>query len=506
MDVLLRVGLTEETAANLLKNEERTAVVMDVLRIAGVVEAGCDRALGNLLVNLATKLNSATDRFREELARYVAEGKIKSNLQLQAALDYLKSVSPGASLNVAAFEEACGVGVDVGPEEVRSTVAALIDRHRQEMLAERYRFNMGKILFALKEGRMKWADGKEVKEEVDRQVLELLGPKTAADEEAAEKAKGKKGKKAAATAAPTAAVAAPAAAAAAADEQAESKRAGKGFEGRILTSAINSERLLEEHARINKGRIITRFPPEPNGFLHIGHAKSLYLNFCGAFKRVGKEGDTIFRYDDTNPEAESQEYIDSIRDYVHWLGWRPCRTTFSSDYFEELYGLAVELIRRDKAFVCHQSKAEMEKSREIARSKSGTRPAPAPSARTRPRADSHQRHAAPRRRARLPPRAGNPNSPWRDRPVEESLRLFEDMRKGKFAEGEAVLRMKIDMTSPNPCMWDPVAYRIKYCPHPHVGDKWCVSTLTAAAAAATTAATACQLPAPLPPQVHLPLL
>jgi glutaminyl-tRNA synthetase len=165
------------------------------------------------------------------------------------------------------------------------------------------------------------------------------------------------------------------------------------------------------------------------------------LNFDGAFRALGlsEPGDTIFRYDDTNPEAESQEYIDSQADNVAWLGWKPSKVTHSSDYFEELYNLAVELIKRGKAFVCHQTKADMEVSRDIARS-----------------------------------RKGDPNSPWRDRSVEENLAEFDAMRRGMYAEGEATLRMKIDMHHVNPCMWDPVAYRIKYVPHPHAGDAWCI--------------------------------
>lgn len=127
------------------------------------------------------------------------------------------------------------------------------------------------------------------------------------------------------------------------------------------------------------------------------------------------------------------------------MGWKPCRVTFTSDYFDELYDLAVQLIRKGKAYVCHQTKADIEASREISRAKIAD-----------------------------PTVAGNPNSPWRDRPVEENLQAFEDMRKGKYAANEVTLRLKMDMLSANPNMWDQVAYRIKYVPHPHAGDKWCI--------------------------------
>jgi glutaminyl-tRNA synthetase len=124
---------------------------------------------------------------------------------------------------------------------------------------------------------------------------------------------------------------------------------------------------------------------------------------------------------------------------VHWMGWRPTRVTYTSDYFDQLHALAVELIKRGKAFVCHQTKADMEKSKD------------------------HARH-----------KTGNPNSPWRDRSVEENLFEFENMRLGLYEKGAATLRMKIDMNDPRPCMWDPVAYRIKYHHHPRTGDKWCI--------------------------------
>lgn len=157
--------------------------------------------------------------------------------------------------------------------------------------------------------------------------------------------------------------------------------------------------------------------------------KAMNFNF-GLAKKTG--GACIMRFDDTNPEAEKGEYIDNILENVFWLGHKPSQITYSSEYFQQLYDLAVQLIKKGKAYVCHQTGAEIKESRE---KKVG--------------------------------------SPFRNRPMEESLKLFEDMRKGKFEEGKATLRMKGDLNSPNPQMnGDIVAYRIKYAPHPHVGDKW----------------------------------
>lgn len=200
--------------------------------------------------------------------------------------------------------------------------------------------------------------------------------------------------------------------------------------GRDLKATQNSEELLKKHRAATGGRIVTRFPPEPNGYLHIGHAKAMRFNFTVAAENGGY---TYLRYDDTNPVKENQEFIDNIRNCVDWLGYKPHDVTFASDYFEELYQLACELIRRGKAYVDHLSKLEINEHRQ----------------------------------KKL-------NSPYRDRSVEENLKLFEGMRQGRYAENECCLRMKIDMTHENPNMRDPVAYRIRYVPHPHAGDKWCI--------------------------------
>ncbi len=164
---------------------------------------------------------------------------------------------------------------------------------------------------------------------------------------------------------------------------------GDKLAARELASAINTPELLKEHNEINGGKVRTRFPPEPNGYLHVGHCKSMCMNFELAFEKLGVDAanrETIFRYDDTNPEAECDEYIESLREDVAWLGWKPIRTTFTSDYFDQLYELAIKLIKNGLAYVCHQTKADIEACREIAKAKVAD-----------------------------PTHPGNPNSPWRDR-------------------------------------------------------------------------------------------
>jgi len=195
------------------------------------------------------------------------------------------------------------------------------------------------------------------------------------------------------------------------------------------------EEIVEADLKSGKHRsILTRFPPEPNGYLHIGHAKSICLNFGLALKYGGE---TNLRFDDTNPSTEETEYVDSIKEDVQWLGFRWARECYASDYFEQLYGFAVTLIEKGFAYVDDSS------SETIAEQK------------------------------------GTPTTPGRrnvfaERTVEENLQLFADMRAGKYKDGEKVLRAKIDMASPNMHMRDPVIYRIKHAHHHRTGDTWCI--------------------------------
>ena len=197
------------------------------------------------------------------------------------------------------------------------------------------------------------------------------------------------------------------------------------------------EQIIEEDNRTGKhgGRVHTRFPPEPNGYLHIGHAKSICLNFGLAQKYHGL---CNLRFDDTNPCKEEVEYVESIMDDVHWLGfdWGD-RLYYASDYFEQLYAWAVQLIKAGQAYVCDLTADEMRAHR-------GTLTEP-----------GH-------------------NSPYRDRSVAENLDLFERMRAGEFPDGSRTLRAKIDMAHPNLNMRDPVLYRILHASHHRTGDKWCI--------------------------------
>ncbi len=195
--------------------------------------------------------------------------------------------------------------------------------------------------------------------------------------------------------------------------------------------------IIDEDMRTGKyaGRVHTRFPPEPNGYLHIGHAKSIWINYGTAEKYGGKFN---LRFDDTNPTKEEQEYIDSITHDVKWLGadWED-RLFFASDYFQQLYDWAIQLIKAGKAYVDDLSADEIREYR-------GTLTEP------------------------------GKNSPYRDRSIEENLDLFQRMKDGEFPDGSRVLRAKIDMASPNVNLRDPIMYRILHAEHPRTGDAWCI--------------------------------
>ena len=195
--------------------------------------------------------------------------------------------------------------------------------------------------------------------------------------------------------------------------------------------------IIVEDLKTNKwgGRVVTRFPPEPNGYLHIGHAKSICLNFGIAAEFAGR---CHLRFDDTNPTKEEEEYVEAIKEDVRWLGWDwKKHLYFASDYFDQMHECAVELIKKGKAYVCDLSADEVRDHR-------GTL--------TRPGRDS----------------------PYRNRSIEESLDLFERMRAGEFPDGSRTLRAKVDMAHPNLNMRDPVMYRILHATHHRTGDKWCI--------------------------------
>ena len=202
-------------------------------------------------------------------------------------------------------------------------------------------------------------------------------------------------------------------------------KVGENYKTERYVMTPNTMKHMENHLKVTGGQVRTRFPPEPNGILHIGHAKAINFNF--GYARVNN-GVCYLRYDDTNPEKEEEKFFTAIKDMVEWLGYSPWKATHASDNFHELFDIAVKLIKEDLAYVCHMTADELKGIE-------------------------------------------SPDSPWRNRPIEESLALFRDMKNGKIAEGAASLRMKHVMEDGKK---DPVAYRIKYTPHHRTGDEWCI--------------------------------
>lgn len=478
-EYLVSCGVDSKAAATAVQSDKTYDQLCDALSAAKISpEPNCGhfssdspegRCAAALVYSATVKLNDkksgAKKGLREEaralLFAAIGDGRISGNVNLEAGLawlveNYSSSNVPDSKatgvdgqyggIDVAEFEKQAGVGVVVRDQDVLAAIDAVIEENRGDILERRYRFNSGVIFRSVKD-QLKFADGKFIRESIERKLFALLGPKTEAD--AAKPVKSKKGKPSASGPcqkssqsdknilvgtdnADTGIVEQSFSADGMALDDVEDPFAGipTSFTARDLKSAENPPELIERQKAATGGKIVCRFPPEPNGYLHVGHAKAMFLDF-GFAKKMN--GETILRFDDTNPVAEKDEYTESIIDIVNWLGHRPARITYSSDYFDELYELAVKLIKVDKAFVCHQTGDEMKKGREMMT-----------------------------------------DSPYRNRPVEESLACFERMRSGYYSEGEAVLRMKIDMQSQNPVMRDPVAYRVLHSPHARTKDKWCV--------------------------------
>ncbi|KAJ1916219.1 Glutaminyl-tRNA synthetase [Tieghemiomyces parasiticus] len=430
-----RIGLSEQKAKETAKNKKLAPTLAAAIEAAGFASGEVPETIGKMLYRLASTITPPALPHLDHLAQAVGDGRLTTNEQVDAAIKFSATQDP--TVDTAAFERACGIGVTVSDDEVNQAVAEYLQTHHDRLVKDRYRA-LGALLGGLKKVEaLRWATPAKVKAAFDDQVLNILGPKDERDEIV--KTKGGKGKDKAPKAVP-----AQAKADGAATPAADGPRRDPDaifFEGelsRLHRPGGNPQidpALMEAHLKATGGQVVTRFPPEPNGFLHIGHAKAINVNF-GYAKAHG--GVCYLRYDDTNPEAEEERYFTSILEAVKWLGFTPYTVTYSSDNFQRLYELAVELIRRDKAYVCHCTGEEIK---------------------------AH--------------RGGDAKGPRSDcvhraRPVAESLAEFQKMKDGRYGEGEAVLRMKMNMQDGNPQFWDLVAYRVLNTPHHRTGSTWCI--------------------------------
>ncbi|CAD5190485.1 unnamed protein product [Musa acuminata subsp. malaccensis] len=432
LDLFLSIGLDRRTAEGALVNQRVTSNLTAVIKEAGV--DGCSKTIGNLLYMVATKFPANALIHRPTLVQYIVSSKIKNPAQLDVALLFVGAFGP-ESFSLDEFEQACGVGVDVSVEEIHSTVAAVLEENMDAILEHRYHINVGNLCGQVRK-QQPWANAKIVKEVIDEKLHRILGERTAEDDKKPLKKQQQKivkiEEQTDGAITPVLTLEEEVNPFLIFPEPAENYKVHTEifFSNGDIWRAHNTKEKLERHLKVTGGRVFTRFPPEPNGYLHIGHAKALFINFGLAEERGGS---CYLRFDDTNPDVEKREYIDHIQENIQWMGWQPFKVTYTSDYFQELYDLAVKLIHKGLAYVDHQSPEEVKEYREK-----------------------------------------KMNSPWRDRPIAESLKLFEDMRQGFIDEGKATLRLKQDMQSHNKNMYDLIAYRIKFTAHPRVGEKWCI--------------------------------
>ncbi|PCH41482.1 glutaminyl-tRNA synthetase [Wolfiporia cocos MD-104 SS10] len=407
------IGLTQSKAAEAAKSAKSAATLKDIIERHSIADKQLEEKQAVLLASLAVQSTKLGEGERGYIVGAILDNRLKSTDQVSAATKYLESHP--LPIDSADFDKQCGVGFSITAEELAAQVTNYLAFSAVTGWA-----NLGATIGVLKNTDLRWANPLELKNAVERVFTEKFGAKETG------KPKGKKD-----TAPKDSAVAEPTASTSSTKTVFE-----EGFLGHLHKVGGNPQihpHLREQHLAATGGIVHTRFPPEPNGYLHIGHSKAIFVNFGYAQHHGGR---CYLRFDDTNPAAEEGRYFESILETIRWLGFEPWKITYSSDHFDELHDLAVELIRRDKGYVCHCTAEEIKANR------GGEERGPR-------RACAH-----------------------RTRPISESLVEFEKMKNGAYKPGEAILRMKQDLDSGNTMMWDLVAYRVVDAPHHRTHDKW----------------------------------
>lgn len=421
-----QVGFEDKKIKEIIKNNKVSTSLALVIQASDALDsAPLDKSETALLHHLATLLKGKEVEGIDHVSKGIHSKKLTSNLQVSEALKYVES-HPN-NFNNEEFEKVSGVGIQVTEDEVKKIITDYLNTIKDEIENNRYKMVPALLANVRQLPQLKWASPALFKPIIDAQILAMIGPKDERD--VVKKEKKKKPVK---------------------DSRVDDKKKNvvekarnmftEGFLGDLHKPGEEPQKwddTIQAHREFIKGKVYTRFPPEPNGFLHIGHSKAIMVNFGYAKYHDGK---CYLRYDDTNPEAEEQVYFDSILRCVKWLGFEPWKITYSSDYFDQLYELAEKLIKSGYAYVDHSTAEEVKAQR-------GVKPDGTPGG------------------ERFP-------SPWRDRSVEENLTEFRKMRDGFYKPGEATLRMKQDINSPSPQMWDLVAYRVLNAHHARTGDKW----------------------------------
>ena len=414
--VFLSIGISETEVNKLLKNQKSTKRLLLAIQESKIPSTGCSQAKGVLLQKLSQKV--IPDDAFSKIALYIGEEKIKTQEQLASIMEF---VSKNSNYTDEKFDTEAGIGIEITNDQIVSNVNKAFSEDSVKSVIEQKgkKAAVGTILQKVKSyENMKFANSGLIMSEINK-VLSTL-PDKAPTKQAPKKEEPKK------------ASTKPEKPEDADDEENEIDFAGivAKFPTPADNAMKNPDDVQRHHMEVTGGCFMTRFPPEPNGWIHIGHAKAMYLDFGLSELKGGK---CYMRMDDTNPAKEKDEFIEGIKGDVQWMGFHWWKITHTSDYFHQLYEFAIQLIKSGLAYVCHQTK------------------------------DAIKRY----RQSMLP-------SPWRDRPVEESLREFELMRIGYYTPSEATLRLKMDYKSLNPNMRDQVAYRIIYRPHPRTKDEWCI--------------------------------
>lgn len=421
-----KAGFEDKKAKEIVKNKK---VALSLYNILDKNTEGNDDKKLALLHQLAIhESKNGVVPNHDIIIDSIRKGDLKTTLQVTEGIKYLQNNE--APIDKEKFNEATGVGIEITTEEAKAEIAKYLDSIKSDLETKRYSI-LAKVLVELKnQPTLKWAPPQIFKPILDEEFLARLGPKDERDNMKKKEKKPKTAAKATSNAAAKKNI----------FDEPEKSMFAEGFLGALHKPGEEPQKypeLLEEHRKFINGKVLTRFPPEPNGFLHIGHSKAIMVNFGYAQYNGGK---CYLRFDDTNPEAEEEVYFNSIKEMVSWLGYKPWKITYSSDYFDQLYELAIQLIKADRAYICHCTPEEVKVSRGL--KEDGTL--------------GGDRVACKHR----------------SQSIEHNLREFESMKDGKYAVGEATLRMKQDLESPSPQMWDLVAYRVLNTPHHRTGDKW----------------------------------
>ncbi|KDN48115.1 hypothetical protein RSAG8_03131, partial [Rhizoctonia solani AG-8 WAC10335] len=417
------IGLSSSKATEAARGAKTAASLKELILAHGLESKGLDEKQGTLVASLAVQGAKLGETEKTYIVNAIVDHRLKSGEQLAAAIKYLSTHPP--PIDDAEFDKECGVGIELSLGDIAQRVNAYMTSKAPAGWPA-----LSSAIGDLKSTDLRWATPLDVKNAVEKAFTDMFGSKGEAKAKAVKEAKK------------------PADTAAASTSKGESTPASSAVPERVVfeegfLKALHKPgenpqidtKLREQHLKTTSGQVFTRFPPEPNGFLHIGHSKAIFVNFGYAAYHNGK---CYLRYDDTNPEAEEAIYFESILETIRWLGYEPYKITYSSDYFQELYDLAVKLIEVDGAYICNCTAEEIKANR------GGEERGP--------------------RKACV----------HRTRPISESLAEFENMKNGKYKPGEAVLRMKQDLEDGNPQMWDLIAYRTLHAPHHRTGTKWCI--------------------------------